>query len=199
VGIVGLPTRGGVNLTGFTGAGLGASSMTTGASFSGRGAITWGERGSSLGSEESAGMRVRFDLEAMDNDKPDLFPSAFLNPLRPIAHLLDRAVAPALLEMGHSELIYSLDRGNGSRTTLLASLCSVNGLGDGGKSIGCVVVEPLSLLPLPVAIRGCFVHIHDVPMSICPISDRLLPRDDQNINTVGPNGSVGCTALLPIP
>jgi hypothetical protein len=61
VEIVGWYTRTGVYLTGFAGTALGASSMAGGASLSGRGVLTGGARGFCLGSEESAGMRVRLD------------------------------------------------------------------------------------------------------------------------------------------
>jgi hypothetical protein len=70
VGVTGFDMWGGMKLmlTGFTALAAGASAITYGTSLSARGALALGEGGFCLGSEESAGTRVRFDLEAMEND-----------------------------------------------------------------------------------------------------------------------------------
>jgi hypothetical protein len=79
-------------LTGFTTLAAGASAMTAGTSLSAHGALALGGGGFCLGSEESAGTRVRFDLEAMENDTY-LFPSAqasvWLHPFRLIVRFLE--------------------------------------------------------------------------------------------------------------
>ncbi|KAF8194574.1 hypothetical protein BJ912DRAFT_176528 [Pholiota molesta] len=133
--IVGWYTRTGVYLTGFVGTALGTSSIAGGASLSGRGALTGGARGFCLGSEESAGTRVRLDLEAIDNDKSYLFssasPSFWLRPFSLTVRLLDWVARPT----SGDGLICGLDCRNGSRNPWLTSFCGPDVLRVGGKGI----------------------------------------------------------------
>jgi hypothetical protein len=182
--------------TGFAGTDLGASAMgTAGASLSGRGAMAGGARGGfRLGSEDSAGMRVRFDREAMDNDKSHLLSSApsssWLPPFFPTVCLLEWAARPA----SRDGLICGLDCRNGSRNPWLTSFCWPDVLRNGGESIGCVVYHPsLSLsLPLPLAALVCGRH---TPTSIYSISDSRGLQEA--IGTQIPLSQCGRWALLP--
>jgi hypothetical protein len=185
--IVGWYTRTGVYLTGFAGTALGASSMAGGASLSGRGILTRGARGFCLGSVESAGTRVRLDLEAMDNDKSYLFssfsPSFWLPPFFLTVRLLDWAARPALVAR-EGDLIRALDCGHGSRNPWLTPFRWPDGVRIEGKGIECVVDHPFLPLPLPLAVvvvapGRLGLRVHDTPTSIYPtISDGLLSRGD---------------------
>jgi hypothetical protein len=155
IAVVGSYTCTGVYSTGFAGTHLGSSSTAGGASLSGRGAMAGGARGGfRLGSEESAAMRVRFDLKVMDNDNSHLLSSAssssWLPPFCPTACLLDWAARPA----SRDGLICGLDCRNGSRNPWLTPFCGPDGLCIGGKGIECVVYHLSLPLPLDVVVRG---------------------------------------------